>query len=146
MKWRKACAGLMAIICMMSLVTSVFAAEARSSAQIAAYKMNVTSGAGTLATEFTVLGNGGMNKLGCQSIYVYRKTDTGWAYVTCRLEDYEGMSKTDSSYHTKVIYIGCTAGVQYKVVVTIFAENDAGRDARTEVFYLTGIGTAWTEP
>lgn len=146
MKWRKVCAGLMAVICMMSLVTSAFAAEARSSAQIAAYQMNVISGAGTLATEFAVTGNRAMNKLGCQSIYVYSKTDTGWSYVTHMLEDDDGMSKTNSSFNRNTIYIGCTAGVQYKVVVTIFAENDAGRDARTEVFYLTGIGTAWTGP
>lgn len=146
MKWRKVCAGLMAVICMMSLVTSAFAAEARSSAQIGTYEMSVISGAGKLATEFVVTGNGAMNKLGCQSIYVYRKTDSGWTYVTHLLEDDEGMSKTDSGYHSNVIYIDCTAGVEYKVVVTIFAENDAGRDARTNRFFVTGKGTAGTGP
>lgn len=140
MKRNKVCAALIAVICIISLTVSAFAAET-SSAQIANYEMSVRAGSGTLNTEFEVTGNGPVNKLGCESIYVYRKTDTGWAYVTSVLEDDEGMSKTNSSYHTKVIYVNCTAGVRYKVVVTIFAENDAGRDTRTEVFYLTGKGT-----
>lgn len=130
----------MAVICIISLTISAFATET-SSAQIGAYEMDVSAGSGTLDTEFDVTGNGPVNKLGCESIYVYRWTGTGWTYVTSRLEDDEGMSKTNSGYHTEVIYIGCTAGVEYKVVVTIFAENDAGRDTRTEAFYLTGKGT-----
>lgn len=99
-----------------------------------------------MATEFAVTGNRAMNKLGCQSIYVYRKTDTGWTYVTSVLEDDEGMSKTNSSFHRNDIYIDCTAGVEYKVVVTIYAENDAGRDTRTQRFFVTGKGTAGTGP
>lgn len=140
MKRNKVCAALIAVICIISLTVSAFAAET-SSAQIANYEMDVSAGSGTLDTEFDVAANGKANKLGCESIYVYRWTGTSWAYVTSVLEDDEGMSKTNSGYHTKVIYVNCTAGVRYKVVVTIFAENDAGRDTRTEVFYLTGKGT-----
>lgn len=138
MKRNKVCAGLMAVLCIISLTVSAFAAETRSSAQIAAYEMSVSSESGTLVTEFEVIGNRAMNKLGCQSIYVYYMTDNGWTYVTSVLEDDEGMSKTDSAFIKNVIYIGCTAGVEYRVIVTIYAENDAGRDTRTETFYLTG--------
>lgn len=144
MKRNKVCAVLLAVLCIISVTASALAAEARSSAQIAAYQMSVISGSGKLATEFVITGNGAMNKLGCQSIYVYRKTDSGWTYVTHVLEDDEGMSKPNSSYHSNTIYIDCTAGVEYKVVVTVFAENNAGRDTRTQRFFVTGKGTAVT--
>lgn len=136
MKRSKIFAGVIAVICIMLLTVSAYAAETRSSAQISSYQMNVTAGSGTLDIDFDVLGNGTMNKLGCQSIYVYLKDGTSWTYVTRVLEDSPGMSKTNSGYHTKVIYIPRTPEVEYMVVVTIFAENNAGRDARTETFYV----------
>lgn len=48
------------------------------------------------------------------------------------------MSETDAGSHGNTIYIGCNDGVEYKVVVTLFAENSAGRDSRTDVFFVTG--------
>ena len=40
--------------------------------------------------------------------------------------------------HSNVIFCNGTAGVDYKVVATIFSENSLGRDTRSETTYVTG--------
>lgn len=138
MKARKLAAFLMSIVCVTMLLVPALAAENRASDQIKQYGMTVTPGSGTLDVEFTITGTNSMNKIGCESIYVYKKVGTSWVYVTSRDEDDEGMSRTNFVTHQNMISIPCTAGIQYKVEVTVFAENSAGRDTRSKTFFLTG--------
>ena len=79
-----------------------------------------------------------MNKIGCESIEVYEKEGADWQLVESLDEDDEGMSSTNVPRHRNDIACDGEAGVEYKVVVTIFAENDAGRDTRTKTSYVTG--------
>lgn len=138
MRQKRLCAGLMAIICVVMMTVPSFAAEARSSEQIFSYSMNVTAGKGTLDTYFTVTGKKTMDKIGCQSIYIYQKTGTSWTYVDCVLENSVGMSATNTHAHVNTISVNSVPGVEYRVVVTIFAENSSGRDTRTQNFVVTG--------
>ena len=129
---------MLLLVSAMVLMTPIFATETRASDQISLYTMGVYNGDGTLDIDFYIAGKGIMDKVGCESIYLYKKVNGNWQFVTHLFEDYTGMSDTDSAAHGNTIYIGCNDGVEYKVVVTLFAENSAGRDSRTDVFFVTG--------
>lgn len=47
------------------------------------------------------------------------------------------MSDRNSRGYINTIYIDGEVGSYYKVIVTIFAEDENGRDAREETFYVT---------
>lgn len=138
MKKNRFIALVLLLVSVMALMMPVFATETRASDQISLYVMDVYNGDGTLDIDFYIAGKGIMDKVGCESIYLYKKVNGEWLYVTRRLEHYDGMSDTNSAAHGNTIYMNCTDGVEYKVVVTLFAENSAGRDTRTDVFYVTG--------
>ena len=138
MKKNRIFALIFSVIAMMMLLTPVFAIETRASDQINLYGMNVFTGDGALDIEFTITGKGDVKKIGCESIYLYKEVDNDWQFVTRLTEDYRGMSATDVHSYSNTITIGCNDGVEYKVVVTLFAENSAGRDSRTDVFFVTG--------
>ena len=53
-------------------------------------------------------------------------------------EDDPGMSDYNAMAYLNVISCDCDPGTEYKVVVTIFAVNSAGRDSRTHTYYVTG--------
>lgn len=129
---------ILAFVCMLQLAVPA-SALLMASSQITAYSMNVTASTGTLNVKFSITGKGTMDKIGCQSIYVYEKVGTSYSLVEKLLEDDSGMSKTNIYAHINTIYCDSEAGTEYKVVVTVFAENSAGRDARTKTFYVTGI-------
>ena len=138
MKKRKLFSLFCAIMCIFSLTVPIFAVEMRASDQIQYYDMAASTSAGSIDVEFSVMGTGMMDKLGCQSIYVYRKDGTSWVYAGGRTEGYTGMTRTQKSYYSNTISLSGTAGTQYRVEVTIFAENSAGRDTRSQTFYVTG--------
>lgn len=129
---------IIALGCIFSITISVCAVESRASDQINIYGMEVTPVTGTLNVKFSVTGTGVVNKIGCQSIYVYEKSGSNWIYSTDWNEEDDGMSRYNTHVHKNTIYYNSEAGTEYKVVVTIFAENDAGRDTRTKVFFVTG--------
>ncbi len=132
---------LISIITVFSIALLTFpaaAASARASDQISMYRMYASPSKGSIDVEFSITGTTVMNKIGCQSIYIYKHEGDSWRYVQSVLEDDEGMSKANKFTYQNVIYCDGKAGVEYKVVVTVFAEDDAGRDARTKTFYVTG--------
>ncbi|WP_160667378.1 hypothetical protein [Colidextribacter sp. OB.20] len=137
MKRKRFISLFMAAVCMFLFAVPAFATT-RASIQINQYDMKVTPVAGTLNIYFSVVGNNGMDKIGCESIYVYEKSGSRWVLTDSWDEDDDGMSRTDSAFKTNTIYCDSEAGVEYKVVVTIFAENSAGRDSRTRTIYVTG--------
>ena len=138
MKINRFISAFLAVITTLMMLTPIFAAEVRASDQISVYGMDVTNGDGTLDVEFYIAGKGIMDEVGCESIYLYKKVNENWKFVSAFFEDYAGMCDTNSLAHGNTIYIACNDGVEYKVVVTLFAENSAGRDSRTDVFFVTG--------
>ena len=140
MKVKKILPVILAMACMLALCVPSAAVETRASAQIAAYEMDTTPTSGQLRIFFSIIGSGKMDKIGCESIYVYKLVDSRWVAVSSqtKLEDDDGMSATDAFFHTNQIYCDNERGVAYKVVVTVFSENDKGRDTRSDTFYVTG--------
>lgn len=134
-KRRKLSIFLAAIILVLSLPIIAFA---RASEQIASYYIYALAARnGGIAVEFSIEGAGRMNKLGAESIRVYENRGTYWSLVEYPQEDDPGMSATNEFAHGGTIYCNGTAGVEYKVAVTVFAENNDGRDTRTQTFYVT---------
>lgn len=140
MKSKKFFAVILSILCIAVLCVPVSAIESRASAQIAVYSMKVTPITDALSVRFSVTGAGVVDKLGCESIYVYKLVASRWVLVPSqtKLEDDDGMSATNTYGHVNSIHCSSESGVAYKVVVTIFAENSKGRDTRSETFYVTG--------
>lgn len=138
MKKKKVLALLCAMVCVITLVIPTFAASARASDQIRLYWMDTIVTKGAVNVEFSITGKVIMNKLGCESIYLYRKSGSAWVYEDSMKENDTGMSATKKGNHGNTITLSGSAGVEYMVVVTVFAENDAGRDSRSQTFYVTG--------
>lgn len=123
----------MAVIFMFTMSVS---AMARASDQIGSYDIDVAPFSDEIEVYFSVFGAGMMNKIGCESIYVY---EVGDLTPVESFDEYDaGMSRRNGSSHTNSIYFDSEKGVEYKVVVTIFAEDDDGRDSRSKTFYVTG--------
>lgn len=122
----------------LNIPTFAYSSAARGSDQISAYFIEVTTDPGRINVEFSVTGTGTVDKLGCESIYVYAKQDSRWRLVEAWVEDDEGMSRSNTFVHSNAIFCNGTAGVDYKVVVTIFSEDRFGRDTRSETTYVTG--------
>lgn len=138
MKKKRAVALVCTLFCIMSLMTPVFALNTRASDQIKMYWMDTIVTKGAVNVEFSITGKVIMNKLGCESIYLYRKSGSAWVYEDSMKENDTGMSATKKGNHGNTITLSGSAGVEYMVVVTVFAENDAGRDSRSQTFYVTG--------
>lgn len=102
------------------------------------YWMDTTATEGAINISFSMTGKVIMDKLGCESIYIYEKVGTAWVYDNGKTENNTGMSATQRGNHGNTITFSGTAGVEYMVVVTLFAENSAGRDTRSQTFYVTG--------
>lgn len=127
-----------ATIFLVLLIVPAFAADTRASSQISSYSMNVKASKGTLDAEFSVRSMDKMGKIGCESIYVYEQNRTSSTLVDSRTENDAGMSKTNTFNYSNTISFNSKAGAEYRVVVTIFAEDADGRDTRTQTFYVTG--------
>jgi len=136
LKLKRSCAYLFTVICLIALLIPVTSAAESASDQIMSWGIDVTFGDGTIDVEFGITGNGTMNKLGCESIYVYKKNGTEWDDYTYRTEYNTGMSVYNHFTYANMIEIPCNDSAEYKVVVTVFAEDDEARDSRTDVFYL----------
>ena len=100
------------------------------------YYIDASANKGSIEVFFEVYGKTKMDKLGCQSIKVYEKSGRRWVLVESYDENDAGMSKSSSSTHINTIYCDMSAEKEYQVVVTIFAENSAGRDTRSDTFYV----------
>lgn len=138
MKLKRCISLVLVFICMLTLTISAYAIENRASDQIASYSVIVTPTSGTLNVNFSVSGTGPMEKIGCESIEVYEKSGTRWTLVDSMDEDDRGMSRYNAITNKNTIRFDAEAGVEYKVIVTVFAEDSAGRDTRTRTLYVTG--------
>ncbi len=140
MKTKKIFSVVLSAICLIALCVPVGAIESRASEQIDAYMMQVDPQSGYFAVFFSVIAAGEANKLGCESIYVYKMVDLDWELVRkeTKRENDPGMSSINNYDYANSIRCNCERGEAYKIVVTIFAENSKGRDTRSDVFYEIG--------
>lgn len=109
-----------------------------ASRQINQYDMTVTPVTNTLSISFSVSGTGLMNKIGCESIYVYEKSGSRWVLTNSWDEDDSGMSRSNAYSNKNTIYSDSDAGIEYKVVITIYAEDNSDRDTRSKTVFVTG--------
>lgn len=133
----KRCLAL-ALVIVMILSIPAFAAENRASDQIGRHDIKVTALDGQIGIKASIYGNGPMNKLGCESIYVYWQYGSAWISDDWLLEDDYNMYSTNTAAHMANYFFDSEPGVRYRVVITMFAENDEGRDTIEETFYVTG--------
>lgn len=136
MKKVRVIAFILVIACFMSL--SAFAIQTRASDQISSYSINITANTGSIKVKISVSGTGTMDKIGCESIEIYKKVGSRWDYVTSLDEDDTNMSNTNIHAHAQSFYFDTVKNVEYMVSVVIFAENDDGRDTRSKTEYVTG--------
>ena len=135
---KRTIAFIMAMICLCMTVSASAVGARRASSKIYDSSIQVMASGGHINIEFYVTGNGTMDKLGCESIEVYEQVGTRWEPAENFYEDDDGMSVTNSLRYRNTISCNAEQGVEYKVEVTVFAENDAGRDTRSQTFYVTG--------
>ena len=94
---------------------------------------------GQIYVEASIYGNGIMDKIGCQSIHIFEDDNGWWSLCYSLFEDDEGMSSEDTYGHIYANTFESEVGVDYYVLITVFAENENGRDTRTYEYYVTGI-------
>ena len=140
MKTKRALSLVLSVIFIMTLCVPVSAVESRASYQIAAYMMQVDPQSGYFAVFFSVTAAGKADKLGCESIYVYKMVDYDWELVKdeTKLENDTDMSQNNSYHYSNSICCNSERAIPYKIEVTIFAENSKGRDTRSQTFYKVG--------
>lgn len=129
---------IMLIVVVLSALTVSTIAVQYSSDQINTYSVDVKNRMNTIDVILSVTGTSTMNKLGCESISIYEKTDTRWTLSDelSLSENDSGMSKYNATFYRNTIYCNKSSATEYKVVVTVFAEDDQGCDIRTKTFYV----------
>lgn len=137
MKKKRLISLFMTAVCMFLLAVPAFAGTLASS-QICLYDITVTPITDSLYIKFSISGNTMMDKIGCESIYVYEKSGSRWNLVNSWDEDDEGMSRSNARSNKNGKYSSSETGVEYKVVITVYAEDSNGRDTRTKTVYVTG--------
>lgn len=115
--------------------TFAFAAEPRASAYIANRSASITAqGGGTIKITFTITATGTMTMLGAQTIDLYdsdgyvttfRYTNPTYAHM---------MGYSDYYYGNSITYDG-TSGETYYAVVSFYAGNSSGSDAKLYTTY-----------
>lgn len=128
---------ILVVTALFILTVPVFAVQYASN-QIDSYTINVECGTNTIDVKFSVSGNAVMDKIGCESICIYEKIGARWKYSDnlSLFENNSGMSKYNSALYKNTIYCSKSSATEYKVVVTVFAEDSQGRDTRTKTFYV----------
>ena len=83
-----------------------------------------------------------MDKIGCQSLQIMKMTDSGWELYVSLFEFDEDMSSEDTYGHIYANTFESEVGVDYYVLITVFAENEtagtAGRMSTTSPVFEKG--------
>ena len=125
----------MCAVCLTMLTVPAFA---RASAQISSYEITASTSSNTIWVEFYVDANTKMEKIGCESVDLYELSGTKWILCESLDEKDSGMSRSNARAFSNDIEFDAEKGVEYKVVVTVFADDGSERDTRTRTFYVTG--------
>lgn len=134
MKMFRRMAGLILVFSFL-LATSAFAAT-RASEQIRSYSISVTANrGGEIAIEVSVSALGLMKQIGVEEIRIY---ENGTRLVENLSKDDSGMSKKSATSYANTIFFDGESGTQYRVEVTVFAEDMNGAsDSRSKTVTLT---------
>ena len=102
------------------------------SAQIAGEVMEATANdAGEITVTYHVSGKGEVRALGAEEISIWKQVGGAWIEAVRYDETNPALWKAgEENYGGQIIYQGRPGGV-YRVELTVFAENQAGRDSRT---------------
>ena len=142
MKHKRAISFVLVLMLIFAMSVSAFAIEGRASDQIHMTSINVISKLSKVIVSTTIFGTNTMNKIGTESIYVWKQVSDGWLliYDLKEDEDYEEehMFDEDTIGFGEDYYFDSVAGVNYRVDVTLFAEDDRGRDTVSGTYYVTG--------
>ena len=107
--------------------------QVTDSAQMQSQLLDATLGAdGLLTLSYSVSAWGIMHALGAERIVIWRQVDeTSWVEALRYDETTSALWTPEGQHHSgQVRYQGWPA-TAYRVEVTLFAENDQGRDSRT---------------
>ena len=126
------------LVFVMLLSFGALAVDSKASDQISLYDIRVTPTTGYINVKASVYGTGQMDKLGCESIYVYEYRSAAWTLVGHDDESDPDMYIEDAPGYLVNKQYDTRAGREYKVVVTVFAEKDGVRDTRTRTYTVTG--------
>ena len=108
----------MCAVCLTMLTVPAFA---RASAQISSYEITASTSSNTIWVEFYVDANTMMEKIGCESVDLYELSGTKWILCESLDEKDSGMSRSNARAFSNDIEFDAEKGVEYKVVVTVFA-------------------------
>lgn len=128
----------LALAVVMLLSVPAFAIGYRASDQLAAHTISISANPGEIYIYTSVTGTDTMNKIGCESIEIYRQVGSYWVTDYAYDEDDDNMSFSNLPYYVHSHYFNSIEGAYYMVEVTVFAEDDEGRDTRSKTVYLTG--------
>lgn len=128
----------LALALVMLLSVPAFAIGYRASDQLAKHTIGITANPGEIYVYTSVTGTGVMNKIGCESLVVYRQVGSYWVIDYSYDEDDDYMSNTNTAAYSHSHFLNSIEGAYYMVEVTVFAEDDEGRDTRSKTVYLTG--------
>mgnify|MGYP001624067357 FL=1 len=121
-------------ICMI-LALPAFASSTRASEQLHSYGIDVNRPSGEVTVTISVSGKVDVTKTGCEIIRIYEKVGSFWVVRDYLREDDPNMYVNSRIYlHTHTFDANDNA--EYRVDVTIFAENAAGRDTRSFTYYV----------
>lgn len=123
---------------MMLLSLGALAVDSKASDQINRYDIRVTPTTGYINVKASIYGKGDMDKIGCESIYVYEYRSAAWTLVGHDDESDPDMYVENLAGYLVNKQYDTRAGREYKVVVTVFAEKDGVRDTRTRTYTVTG--------
>lgn len=129
---------LLAVFMMCMAVAPVSAMVARSSDQISYFESKVSALiGGDIKITYQVDGNDNMDELGAEEVVIYRKSGSKWIKADSYDRNDPGMTESNSCRCRNTITFDGTSGAEYKVVITVFAEDSSGYDSRTKTHYVT---------
>lgn len=131
---------IIAIVLLLAMLLPMqsFAFVNRASDQLDSYGITISTSPGEIIIHVSVYGKGTMNKIGVENIEVYSKDGSRWDTEIDWDEDDEYMSSYNTFAYAHTFSIPTIKSVEYLVNVTIFAEDDYGRDTRSKSDTLLG--------
>lgn len=123
------------LVACMLLALPTYASSARASEQLNSYDVDISRPAGRLNVTVTVSGTLDVTKTGCEVVRIYEKVGSFWVVRDYLREDDPNMYVNSRIYlHTHTFDANDNA--EYRVDVTIFAEDPDGRDTRSFTYYV----------
>ena len=123
------------LVACMILAFPIYASSTRASEQLHTYGVNVTRPSGEIHVAVTISGTLDVTKTGCEVVRIYEKVGSFWVVKDDLREDDPNMYVNSRIYlHTHTFDANDNA--EYRVDVTIFAEDPDGRDTRSFTYYV----------